>query len=393
MSVQSLAWMGWAAAAVVGHWLVPARCRDAFVAGVTLLFLCVYSPASAVFLASLSIATYAVTARRPVSGRSVAVLAAVIVSLLVGYKIYSGPIDLESGSGWVVPLGMSYYTLRCLHYAIECYKGTIPPHTFGDFVAYQFFLPTLIAGPIHRFPQFHRDRNRRRWDADVFSAGLERILFGLTKIVVLGNFLVSELLGKWISAHVIVEDGVIGSSGDPWLPLFVYLDLLRYGVNLYFQFSGYSDVAIGLGMLLGIKVMENFNWPFLKKNVAEFWQSWHISLTGWCREYIYMVVISNWRSPALAAITTMLAIGCWHEVSLRYLLWGVYHGLGVAVWQVFQRLKPRLPQFTRVIPTPVLTGLSVALTFHFIIFGFSIVQGPSLGVAMQRWSVLFLSWG
>ena len=202
----------------------------------------------------------------------------------------------------------------------------------------------------------------------------------------------SEVLGQWIASHVTVEDGVVGSAGDPWLPLFVYLDLLRHGLNLYLQFSGYSDVAIGFGLLLGIKVMENFNWPFLKKNVSEFWQSWHISLTGWCREYIYMVVISRWRSPALAAITTMLAIGCWHEVSWRYLLWGVYHGLGIAIWQGFQRIKPRLAKIDVVIPAPMLTGLSVALTFHFIIFGFSIVQGPSLEVAMQRWTILFLSW-
>ena len=139
MNVQSLVWIGWAAGAVTGHWLTPARWRDVFVVGVTLLFLCVYSPVSALLLTSLSIATYVATERRPVSGVSVAMLASVVIILLLGYKISAGPLDFTSAPGLVIPLGLSYYTLRCVHYAIECYKGTIPKQRFADLVAYQFF--------------------------------------------------------------------------------------------------------------------------------------------------------------------------------------------------------------------------------------------------------------
>ena len=392
MSIQSLVWLGWATAGVLGHWSVPLRFRDWFLIAFTLTFLCLYAPLSAVILLSLTGCTFLLTRERPVSGIAVAVLAVIMVGLLAAYKLSYGQLHFENGASIVIPLGLSYYTLRCLHYAIESYKGTLKPHSLTDFISYQLFFPALIAGPIHRFPEFHRDQNRRRWDPAMFSGGLERILFGFTKIVVLGNYLISQVIASRISDHIAIEGGMIGSSSDAWLPLFVYFDILRHGINLYFQFSGYSDVAIGFGMLFGFRIMENFNWPFLKKNVSEFWQSWHISLTGWCREYIYMVVISNWRSPALAAIAAMLAIGFWHEMSVRYLLWGVYHGIGIAIWQLFQRVKPSLPKFDGLIASRVTHCLSVALTFHFIVLGFSIVQGPNLTIAMQRWNILFLSW-
>ena len=393
MSVQSFQWICWAVTGVVGHWVVPERWRDCFLIALTCAFLCVYSPLSAIVLVVLTFSTYGLTRGRPVSSGSVTALGVGIIGVLGVFRYLQGEHQFGNDSGLLIPLGLSYYTLRCLHYAIERYKGTLTQHSLFDFVAYQFFFPTIAAGPIHRFPEFHRDQHRRRWDSQKFSRGLERILFGYAKIVVLGNFLVSQVIAERISHRVAIDElGNIGTPGDAWLPLFVYLDLLRHGFNLYFQFSGYSDVAIGLAMLFGFNVMENFNWPFLKQNISEFWQSWHISLTSWCREYIYMVVISTWRSPALAAVTTMLAIGFWHEMSFRYLIWGVYHGLGIAVWQKFQRIKPRFPAIESRGVRRVCRALSVLLTLHFVMLGFSIVQGPDLTTALQRWKLLFLFW-
>ena len=381
MNVQSTIWLSWATAGVIGHWIVPSRFRDLYLIVFTLVFLYVYSPVSAGILVTMTLVTYGLTRGRPVSGISVTALGAAIVGTLAVFKITQRQIPMEPGAEFVIPLGLSYYALRCLHYGIERYKGTLPDHNLFDFFSYQFFLPTIIAGPIHRFPEFYRDQHRRRWDAQKFSRGLERMLFGYVKIVVLGNFLVSQVFAEFVN-----------NINESNAALFVYLDLLRHSLNLYFQFSGYSDVAIGLGMLFGFKVMENFNWPFLQKNISDFWKSWHISLTGWCREYIYMVVIATRRSPTLAAITTMLAIGFWHEISFRYFVWGVYHGLGVAAWQMFQRIKPQLPTVRHPMLKRVLHLLSVLLTFHFVVFGFSIVQGPDLASAVQRWQTLFISW-
>ena len=381
MGIQSIVWLSWAAVGVIGHWGLPSRWRDLYLIVFTFVFLCVYSPLSAGILVTMTLVTYGLTQGRPVSGVSVTILGVAIVGSLAAFKILQGQIPLEPGADIVVPLGMSYYALRCLHYGIERYKGTLADHNLLDFFSYQFFFPTIIAGPIHRFPEYNRDQHRRRWDAQKCSQGLERMLFGYVKIVVLGNFLISQVFADFVTR-----------IDESYAALAVYLDLLRHSFNLYWQFSGYSDVGIGLGMLFGFKVMENFNWPFLQKNISDFWRSWHISLTGWCREYIYMVVIATRRSPTLAAITTMLAIGFWHEISYRYLLWGVYHGMGVVLWQLFQRVKPNLPTVQNPIMKRVLYVLSVLLTFHFVVLGFSIVQGPDLASAVQRWQTLFISW-
>jgi alginate O-acetyltransferase complex protein AlgI len=127
--------------------------------------------------------------------------------------------------------------------------------------------------------------------------------------------------------------------------------------------------------------MENFRWPLLKPNIAEFWKSWHISLSSWCRDYVYMLVVSFTRRPALGVIAAMLAIGLWHEISHRYILWGIYNGLGIVAWQQFQGLKQRLPTVAAM-STPWMMKLrytlSVLLTFHFVMVGFVIVQQPTL---------------
>ena len=381
MSVQASYWMIWALVTVVGHWCLPASWRNLWLIAVTAVFLVVHSPISATILALFTLATYYLTRDERVAGWKVAALGAVILGLLALYKINLP----ESYQGVLlsiaIPLGLSYYALRCLHYMIERYKGTLPEHSFADYCAYQFFFPTIVAGPIHRFAGFDRELFRRRWDLDKFSRGMERILYGYAKIVVLGNFVISTVFAEYIASLPASEAVLIA-----------YLEILRNALNLYFQFAGYSDVAIGLGLLLGFQVMENFNWPFIRKNISEFWRSWHISLSSWCRDYVYMVVISNLRSPALAAVASMLTLGLWHEISLRYVLWGVYHGLGIATWQAFQRVKPHLPEVHNPWARRALDGLSILLTFHFVIFGFSIVQDRELAQAGERFATLLWSW-
>ena len=157
---------------------------------------------------------------------------------------------------------------------------------------------------------------------------MERILYGYVKITLLGNLLVNGWFAQWIAA--IAESHVRFK---------IYLSVVRNGLDVYFQFSGYSDIAIGFALLLGYRVIENFNWPYLQPNISRFWQSWHISLSRWCRDYVYAVVLSSSRSPALAALSTMLVIGLWHAISLNYFFWGLYHAFGIIAWQRFQKLK------------------------------------------------------
>ncbi len=232
--------------------------------------------------------SYGFTRQDEVSGYRAGGLSSVIIVVLVAYKavVAAPPEDLLQNV--VIPLGLSHYALRVIHYILERYKGTIQAASFGDLVSYLFFLPTIVVGPIHRFPRFYSDLKRHRWDSRLISEGIERLLYGYVKITVLANYLVSGEFAR-----------LIGSIDPEKQALIFYLEIVRGGLNLYLQFSGFSNVAIGFARLLGFRVMENFNRPYFQKNISDFWRCWHISLTSWCREYVYTTVFSMSRSPAL----------------------------------------------------------------------------------------------
>jgi alginate O-acetyltransferase complex protein AlgI len=381
MSVLSLSLLGWMIFAVSAYWLLPDRLRGAWLAGVTFAFLVVHAPLSAAILLGFALATYGFTRSDRVGGTTAFALCAGIVLVLVFYKLRISVQFSDTLTTLAIPLGLSYYALRCVHYVIERYKGTLAPQSALDVGSYMFFLPTLLAGPIHRYGPFQRDARRRRWDSSLFAEGLERILYGYVKITFLSNYVVSQGL-----AAIVTDLDASHPSAS------IYLSIVQNGLNGYLQFSGYSDIAIGFGMLLGYRVMENFNWPFLKKNISDFWKSWHISLSSWCRDYVYMVVIAVSRRPAMAAIASMLVIALWHEISFRYVVWGLYNGLGIVGWQQFQRVKPLLPRIGSFGVSRALGGVSVLITFHFVIFGFVLVNQPTLGQALAVYRSMFEGW-
>jgi alginate O-acetyltransferase complex protein AlgI len=249
-----------------------------------------------------------------------------VVVLLLG-ALAAFKVAMASG-GFALPLGMSYYTFRCVHYVLERFKKSLPPHTLSEFLAYLFFLPTILAGPIHRFPEFHRDLKRTRLGAEIVSEGLERVLYGYAKVLVVSGWLIQQQLQPWIAG--------LGQA-HAWLSTYLYM--LSAGYMGYLIFAGYSDIAIGVARLTGFRVIENFNNPFASRNIVEFWRRWHISLTSWVRDYLYATVFSLTRKPYLAALSAMLVIGLWHEVTARYVIWGLAHGLAVAGCQWYQRRR------------------------------------------------------
>lgn len=294
-------------------------------------------------------------------------------------------IDMGTGSdaveNFIIPLGLSYYTFRCIHYAIEKYKHAIPAHGFYNLAQYLFFLPTMTAGPIHRYPDFDRDLRRKRWNPYLFAEGIERMIYGYVKISFFANFLVG-----YVFASQVIEVIAVNES------LGFYLMMLQMGMNLYFLFAGYTDIAIGFGMLLGFRVIENFNWPFLARNVSDFWRRWHISLTSWCRDYVYMGTISVTRQAWLAALAAMLVMGLWHEFSLRYIIWGLYQGAGIVIWQKFQNIKPWLPQIRSRPLLLLLRIFSTLLTLHYVLVGMMLVHHGTLGEAIDFLGTIFLFW-
>lgn len=355
-------------------WLVPARWQVWMIVLGTVGFMAWKAPVSLLILLLTSASSYGFFKIGWNSTWATILILLQSIGIFVWYKSgigqpFYGPADR------LIPLGLSYYSFRQIHYAIECYKEKLPRHTFGEYVCYLFFLPTILVGPINRFPAFLKDIRRRRWDSNLFSAGLERIIYGYAKIILLGNLLISKKMAEFIAPL---------ESQHLWLA--TYLNAIKSTLNTYFQFAGFSDVAIGLALLVGFKVMENFNYPLIAPNINEFWNRWHISLSSWCKDYVYIPVASITRQPIWGIIFTMLVIGLWHELSLKYIVWGTFHGIGIAVWHIYKRskivdqLEKRLPFYD------IFARL---LTFHFVVLSFIIIKEESWSAVFDNFQILF----
>ena len=371
-SLDALVWM---TIAVASFWVMP-RFKIQVLTLVGFTFLLSADPISALILAILTILTFGFTHRPLQTGTQTSVAILLIFSVLAYYKISF--INSDPALFNFVPMGISYYTLRCIHFIMERYKNRIEPQTIGNLAAYLFFLPTLWIGPIHRYEDFDKDRRRMRWNGELFSQGLERLLIGYFKVIVIANMLLNQTFAGWVDS--------LPASG---LWLTTYLEMVGIGLTLYMLFSGYSDIAIGFGYLLGFKVMENFRFPFLQKNISDFWRNWHISLTNWCREYIYNTVVAQTRRPELGVIATLLVIAMWHEVSWRYFLWGLYHGLGILIWQKRAIFSALLPKFESNWYHRLMLIFSILLTVHFVWLGFILVRQDDINSMVSILRILF----
>ncbi len=281
---------------------------------VTGLFIAYQSPLSFLILSTITFGNFYLL-HKAVIPKSIKIAISLCILILL---IVSAKILFTIHDHWIIPLGMSYYIFRNIHYTIESYNGRIQNESLLFYLAYNFFLPVLIVGPINRYPEFVRDWQRRRMNTEYFSLGLQRMLFGVSKIMIIGNYILTSksaaLISNLDASHV-------------WLK--AYLETVTLVLNAYFQFAGYSDIAIGIALLLGFRIMENFNFPFLASNMQEFWSKYHISLTAFCRDYIYTPIASYYRKPMLGVVLTMIIVALWHEITLPFLLWGLLQAFGI----------------------------------------------------------------
>lgn len=367
--------IGFCIPALILSWRLPEKLQFIPVVLVTIIFLFYTSPLSLLLLGLSCIINYHVLKYMPSITAATLVVVLQMCFIFLFFKLdYAVFFNVSQSS--ILPLGLSYYSFRQIHYAIEAYKKQLPKHTFLDYVNYLFFLPTLLVGPINRFQTFIKDYNRRRWDSRLFSMGLERILYGLTKITFLGNYIITRKLNTFISS--ISDDYLWGST---------YLKIVSFFANSYIQFSGYSDVAIGLSLLFGFKVMENFNYPFLATNIADFWKRWHISLSDWCKDYIFFPFLSITRNAKLSILISMITLGLWHEISIRYILWALLHALAINIWYKYENsfLQKKLDHI------PLLKkGLGIFITIHFVMFSFVIVSENTLNESLEVFKTLLL---
>lgn len=242
----------------------------------------------------------------------------------------------------LVPLGLSFFIFEFIHYLVDCYHGRIKKPSLTEFLTFSMFFPTLVAGPIKRFQPFIKQlRENLQFKPEFLTSGTRRIIIGLAK-----KILVADLIGYYALP-------LINFSKNPGVgALTLWLATYAYAIKIYYDFSGYSDIAIGCSKLLGFEVPENFNKPYLKQNIGAFWHSWHMSLSSWLRDYIYMPVGQKLmpsigkKSPLLlAAICQMITMGIcglWHGAYWNFLVWGLYHGAGLTIHKAYSDINMKI---------------------------------------------------
>ena len=216
-----------------------------------------------------------------------------------------------------LPIGISFYTFQTMSYTIDVYRGVVPAQrNIVNFGTYVTLFPQLIAGPIVQYKTIGEELNKRSVSLEDFAQGAFRFVVGLAKKVILANQIGSLYTAISQSSGLTVASAWLGA--------------IAYTFQIYFDFSGYSDMAIGLGRMFGFHFLENFNYPYISKSITEFWRRWHISLSSWFREYVYIPLGGNRNGIAKQirniAIVWMLT-GLWHGASWNFVLWGVYYGI------------------------------------------------------------------
>ncbi len=300
---------------------------------------------------------------RPRSGMQTAILVASIVSNmgLLAYFKYTGFVaenlnalsqllgqgnDLVPALQIVLPVGISFYTFKSMSYAIDVYRGDARPMTnFIDFCCFEAFFPDLVAGPIVRYGAIEQQMRQRSHTAEKFARGVVFFAFGMAKKILIANPLAQ------------VADAAFGAGGLHWYD--AWYGIVGYAFQIYFDFSGYSDMASGLALMMGFVLIQNFDSPYRSESITDFWRRWHISLSTWLRDYLYIPLGGNRRGPLRTYVnlmTVMLIGGLWHGASWNFVIWGAIHGAMLA----FERMQGKQGSYGR-LPQPVRVGLTFGI--------------------------------
>lgn len=239
--------------------------------------------------------------------------------LLNNFNLLLGPDNHVSvPSALHLPIGISFFTFQAMSYLIDIYRNTSKAQksifSVGLYIA---LFPQLIAGPIVRYHDVAEQIKKRVQTISLFASGVERFIFGLGK-----KMLIANPLGY-------IADSIFSLPAGELTVLTAWLGIICYALQIYFDFSGYSDMAIGLGRMLGFRFLENFNFPYIASSIREFWQRWHISLSGWFRDYLYIPLGGNRQGTLITArnlLIIFLVCGLWHGASWNFVIWGLLHG-------------------------------------------------------------------
>lgn len=394
--VQSLEWWLFIVVGVLIYWLLPMRWRPWLMGIGSLGYLISEAPFDILIMLVLSLGCYWAYAYAA-SAERVTAIAGADSGAAVSLRIVLLPLAAVGRSPWpviivltylflikyaptmaavfslkisiwdaMIPIGISYFSFKLIHYGIERRRGNFPEHNLGDFLAWLFLLPIFSAGPIERFEHFLEHR-QAQFKSEFVIEGITRICQGLVKKFVIAAVILT-LMEKLAGGSVSTFVAHVGEFSTALVWAYLFLSLAYF----YFDFSAYSDIAIGASRLFGLRIMENFNFPYLSTSLADFWRRWHMTLANFCRGYIYMSLIGLTRNPHVAIIVTFGLLGVWHAASSAWLLWGLWNGFGLSFLLFWSRFaaKRKIKFFKTKIGQ--LTGWALTMAFVALGEGFTL---------------------
>lgn len=271
----------------------------------------------------------------------------------------------------VLPIGISFFTFQALSYVVDVYRGEakIEKSVFGVMLYISFF-PQLIAGPIVKYHDIHEQIRERKADPKEIAEGMRRFIFGLAKKTLISNTM------------AVAADALFAAEAGEINILSAWIAAIAYCFQIYFDFSGYSDMAIGMGHMFGFKFLENFNYPYISGSIKEFWRRWHISLSTWFKEYLYIPLGGNRKGKVRTCINKLIVFfstGLWHGANWTFVIWGMWHGL-------FQLLEEIIP--IRKMPK-ILCHIYTLLV---VCVGFVMFRADTISQGMMMIGKMFTGW-
>jgi alginate O-acetyltransferase complex protein AlgI len=261
-------------------------------------------------------------------------------------RLLGGGPELIPALQIILPVGISFYTFKSMSYAIDVYSGDARPMVnFIDFCCFEAFFPDLVAGPIVRYGAIEQQMRQRSHTAEKFARGIAFFALGMGKKILIANPLAQ------------IADTAFGAGSLHWYD--AWYGVIGYAFQIYFDFSGYSDMASGLALMMGFVLIQNFNSPYQADSITDFWRRWHISLSTWLRDYLYIPLGGNRKGPLRTyanLMTVMLIGGLWHGASWNFVIWGAIHGFMLA----FERFQGKDSPYRR-LPAPCRVGITFAI--------------------------------
>ncbi len=384
------------------YWAAPKKVKNALLLVMSLLFYAWGEPVY-VLLMLFSIAANfylakAMDKRRGTGAHRGLMIAATVLDLgMLGVFKYADfaisslnsalRLDLP-GAGLALPVGISFYTFQILSYVIDVYRGIVPVQkSIVSFGAYVTMFPQLIAGPIVRYSDIAAQLEERKLSITNMAAGVRRFCVGLAKKVLIANLVAEQ------------ADAIFALQPASLTWTAAWLGALAYAVQIYFDFSGYSDMAIGLGKMLGFEFNENFNYPYISRSIREFWRRWHISLSSWFRDYLYIPLGGNRKGKMRTYLNLVIVFalcGLWHGASWTFVIWGLYHGLFLVIERlsIVQKVRNVMYRSAGVRETaPWFSWLGVLYALLVVLIGWVFFRAETLAGAFGYIGAMFSGGG